>query len=90
MLKYVRELYTLLRLIDILFYKSFSFWFTFQMIFPLNNYLSTNLPIPSPLSPLPFASMRVLLHPLTHSCLTALASPYTGALSHRNKGLSSH
>ena len=43
------------------------------------------------LSLLPFASMRVLLHPLTHSCLTALASPYAGASSlHRTKGLPSH
>ena len=41
--------------------------------------------------PLPSASMRVFLHPLTHSCLTALASPYTGASSlHRTKGLSFH
>ena len=37
---------------------------------------------PHPISlSLPFASMRVLLHPLTHSCLTTLASPYTGASS---------
>ena len=43
------------------------------------------------LSSLPFTSMRVLLHPLTHSCLTTLASPYAGASSlHRTKGLPSH
>ena len=40
--------------------------------------------------PLPFASMRVLLHPLTHTCLTTPASPYMGASSlHRTKGLPS-
>ena len=34
------------------------------------SWLSLHRPlIPSPLSPLPFASMRVLVHPLTHSCL---------------------
>lgn len=45
-------------------------------------------PIPSSL---PFASMRVLLHPLTHSRLTAPASPYAGASKrHRTKGLPSH
>ena len=38
-------------------------------------------PIPSHFSPLPFASMRVLLHPFTHSRLTPLASPYAGASS---------
>ena len=38
-----------------------------------------------------FASMRVLLLPLTHSCLIPLASPYTGASSlHRTKDLPSH
>jgi hypothetical protein len=42
-------------------------------------------------SSLPFASMRVFLHPLTHSCLSTLTSPYAGASNlHRNKGLSSH
>ena len=34
-----------------------------------------------PLSLLPFASMRVLLHPFTHSHLTTLTSPYAGAPS---------
>jgi hypothetical protein len=29
--------------------------------------------------PLLFSSMRVLLHPFTHSHLTTLASPYAGA-----------
>ena len=37
-------------------------------------------PILYPL-PLPLASMRVLLHPLFHSHLTALASPYTGSIN---------
>ena len=55
--------------------------FTFP-VFPSGNPLS----IPS--TP---ASMRVLSHLSTHSCLPALAFSYTGALSlHRTKGLSSH
>ena len=37
------------------------------------------------------ASMRVLPHPATHSCLTNLAFLYTGASSlHRTKSLSYH
>jgi hypothetical protein len=37
------------------------------------------------------ASMRVLLHAPTHSHLSTLAFPYTGALIlHRTKGLPSH
>ena len=50
------------------------------MIFPLLGYSSTDPPS-HPLFPLPFASVRVLLHPFTHSCFTPLASPYTGASS---------
>ena len=47
--------------------------------------------ISSPSPHLLFASMRVLLHPLTHSCLTTPASPYTGSSSlHRTKGIPSH
>ena len=34
-----------------------------------------------PPHPLPFASMRLLLHPFTHSSLTTLASLYAGASS---------
>ena len=34
-----------------------------------------------PSSPLPFASTKVLLYPFTHSYLTGLAFPYTGASS---------
>jgi hypothetical protein len=42
-------------------------------------------------TPLPFASMRVLLHPLIHTCLSALEFPYAEASSlHRTKGLPSH
>ena len=42
-------------------------------------------------SPLPFASVRMLLYPLTNSCLASLASTYTGASNlHRMKGLPSH
>jgi hypothetical protein len=45
---------------------------------------------PYPILPLR-ASMRVLLHPFTHSCLPALAFPYTGASNPlRPKGHSSH
>ena len=48
--------------------------------------LETPYPIPS--SP---AFMRVLPYPPTHSCLPALAFPYTGALDTlRPMGLSSH
>jgi len=44
-----------------------------------------------PSLPPPPASMRVLLHPPTHSCLTMLAFPYTGETSlHRTKDLPSH
>ena len=35
-------------------------------------------PFPFPIFPLCFASMKVLLHPLTHSHLTPLNIPYTG------------
>ena len=42
---------------------------------------------PQTLIPSPSASMRVLPYPPTHSHLTALAFPYTGASSlHRTKG----
>jgi hypothetical protein len=51
---------------------------------------SPQTPNPFSLSPLPFTSLRVFLHPLTHSCLTALAPPYIGTSSlHRTKGLPS-
>ena len=55
------------------FYWIFSL-FTFQMLYPF-----PVLP-PKPLlqPPLP-ASMRVFLHPPTHSCLPTQAFPYTGA-----------
>ena len=50
--------------------------------FPVSS-LKTPYPIP-----LYTASMRVLYHPPTHSCLTALAFLYPGASSlHRTKGL---
>ena len=48
------------------------------------------LETPYSILPLP-ASMRVLPHPPTHSCLPALAFSYTGASNTlRSKGLSSH
>lgn len=52
---------------------------------PLSGLSSTN---PS-LIPLPFASKRLLPHPI-HSCLTTLASPFAGTTSlHRTKCLPS-
>ena len=53
-------------------------------------YLVSTLETPYPL-PSPPASMRVLQHTSTHSCLPALAFPYTRVYSlHITKGLSSH
>jgi hypothetical protein len=50
-----------------------------------------NLSIPSLLLSLPFASMRVFLYPITHSCLTPLAFPYSRTSNlHRTKGLTSN
>jgi len=40
------------------------------------------LPIPSPRSTLPFASVRVLLHPLTHSCLCSSIFSTPGDQTH--------
>ena len=73
----------------ILFYFYYSFYaFTFQIISP------SLLPLHKlhlPILPLSFDLMRVLLHILTHSHLTDLASHYTGASSlHRTNGLPSH
>jgi hypothetical protein len=48
----------------------YLFILTISFIYFLHN---PSIPLP------PFASIRVLLHPLTHSRLTALASPYTRA-----------
>ena len=57
------------------------------MLFP---FLVSPLQTPYPIPTYP-ASVRVLPHPPTHFCLTALAFPYAGASSlHRTKGLSSH
>jgi hypothetical protein len=57
-------------------------------------FLVPNLPAPNPppeisyTIPLPPASMRVYLHPPTHSCLSALSFAYTGAPGlHRTTGL---
>ena len=56
---------------------------------PLHSYPST-IPF-HPHSPFLFVSMRELFHPLTNSCLSALASHYSGASSlHRTKGLPSN
>jgi hypothetical protein len=49
------------------------------------------IPCPNPPPTLPPASMRVLPHPPTYSCLTAIAFPYTRESSlHRIKDLPSH
>jgi hypothetical protein len=45
----------------------------------ISPFLVTYHPIPS--LPLLFASMRMLLHPVTHSCPIALVFPYAGASS---------
>jgi hypothetical protein len=48
-------------------------------------------PNPFLLFPFSFASMRVLLHLLTHSNLTVLASPYAGKSNlQRTKGIPLH
>jgi hypothetical protein len=72
------------------------YYFSFLMVI-LFIYISNGIPLSgfhsaNPLShPFPPASKRVRLHPPIHSCLTTLASPYTGVLSlHRIKGLTSH
>jgi hypothetical protein len=57
----------------ILFYWIFSL-FIFQMLSP---FPVSPPQTPYPILPLP-ASMRVLPHPPNHSCLPALAFPYTG------------
>jgi hypothetical protein len=70
----------LLLFIIIIIYKS--------NVIPLPGFPSTNTlsQLPSPPS-----SMRVLPHLPTHSCLTTLGFPYTGALNlYRTKGLPSH
>jgi hypothetical protein len=61
--------------------------FTFQMFSPFRV-----SPLGNSLSHAPFpACMRVLPHPLTHSCLPALAFPYIGTLYPlRPKGRSYH
>ena len=74
---------------------SLLFFFFFYWIFYLYTFqILSSLTVPPPETPYtippPPASIRVLPQP-THSCLPALAFPYTGALSlHRTKGLSSH
>jgi hypothetical protein len=71
------------------FFKSF-YLFTFQMISP---FLATPSQLPHliPPPPFPFASMRVLLHPLPNSHLTALAFSYAGASKlNRTMGLPTH
>ena len=72
------------------FFYSFFYWLFYLLTFQM---LST-IPVPHlqalyPLLP-PSASVRVLPHQPTNSCLNALAFPYPGASSlHRTKGLPS-
>jgi hypothetical protein len=72
--------------------------YLFKKVIILFIYISNDIPLQVSLynslilSSLPFASMRVLLHPLTHSRFTALASSsYAGTIYlHRTTGLPSH
>ena len=71
------------------------YFFCFFKNFFLFIYISNVNPFPGFPSATPYpnllSSMRLLPHPPTHSHLTALAFPYTGALSlHRTKGLPSY
>jgi hypothetical protein len=70
----------------------FFLLFDISFIYISNVILFPGLPSGTPLSHSPSpASMRVLLHPSTHSCLPALAFPYTGASNFlRTKGCSFH
>jgi hypothetical protein len=71
---------------DLLILLFFIGYFIYLHI-PFSGFCSAN-PL---LHPPPPASLSVLPHPPTHSYFTALAFPYTGALSlHRINGLSSH
>jgi len=60
------------------FFLAIFYWvfylFTFQMLSPFQ---VSPRQTPYPILP-PSASVRVLPHPSTHSCLTALTFPYTG------------
>ena len=44
----------------------------------ISPFLVSTTQTPLPMSPLPFTSMRVLLHPHKHSCLNTLTSPLLG------------
>jgi hypothetical protein len=74
--------YILMKIFNSMFYL-----FTFQVLcpFPVS-------PLQAPYSiPAQLASMRVLKHLLTHSCLSSLAFLYTGSsIPYRTKGLPSH
>jgi hypothetical protein len=59
-------------------------------IYISNIFSFPGLPFGNPLPPSP-KSMRVLTHPPTHSLLSSLAFPYTGALNNlRLKGFTGH
>jgi hypothetical protein len=70
--------------------QQYSFYYFIHLYFKC--YLPSQLPLHFyPILHLPFASKRVLLHPLTYSCFTTLASPYAGvSILHRTRGLPSH
>lgn len=66
-----------------------SLWELYFLLTTLFFYISNCIPFPVNLSPL--SSMRVLLHPRTPFCFSALAFPYTESLRlHRTKGVPSH
>jgi hypothetical protein len=73
-------------------FKLVSIFFLILLIYISNVIPFLGFPSANPLSHSPYsASIRVLLHPPTHSCLTALAFLYTKAsILQRTKGLLSH
>jgi hypothetical protein len=76
-----------------LFLPFLFFSFLGYFIYISNVFTCPGLPFGNPLYPIlpPPASMRVLPHPPTQSCLPALAFPYIGESNAlRPKGLSSH
>ena len=75
----------------IFFFFFFFYWIFYLFTFPmLSPFLISPLETSYPIHPA-HASMRVLPHSPTHSCLHVLAFPYTGVSRlHRTKDLSSH
>jgi hypothetical protein len=60
----------------------FSFLLVISFIYISNVIPLPRFPSTNPISPTPYPdSMRVLPHPPTHFCLSALAFPYPGSFS---------